>query len=235
MCGRFGLFSELDELAEQFSFAPAAVRDGYRPRWNIPPTAPALAIRADGDRRAASIMRWGWTPPRGQAGGGAPRLLCNARAETVAQRPAFRSAFATRRCLAPANGFYEWRPGPGRSKTPLWFHHNAGAAVAFAGLWFNAQTADGGQESCVIITCAANGLVAPAHNRMPVILEPAQFDTWLSDQSPADALLSLLDSREWPRMAAYEVSAAVNRTANEGPQLVAPFVKDLDDRQPGLL
>ena len=219
MCGRFGLFAELDALAEQFGFAAGSVGNAYRPRWNIAPTAPVLTVRDGGDGRVARMMRWGLTPAQGSA----RRPLFNARAETVAERPTFRSAFVARRCLAPANGFYEWRTGPGRGKSPVWFHRNDGGVAAFAGIWFATRDGAGYQESCVIITCAANGLVAPVHGRMPVILERGQFDLWLAGDAEADALLGLLGVREWPEMAAHGVSTAVNGAANDGPGLVEPF------------
>ena len=220
MCGRFGLFAELGELAGHFDFGLEHLRGSYTPRWNIPPTSPVMAISADGEERAASMMRWGLTPTRGRNSSSAPRLLFNARAETIDQRAIFRNAFATRRCLVPANGFYEWKAGSGRTKTPQWISHQHGLPVAFAGIWYAAQTDDEGQAICVIVTTAANALVAPIHDRMPVILPPEQFDLWLSDQTEPDALIALLSSRDWPEMSVREVSSAVNRVANDGPHLI---------------
>lgn len=227
MCGRFGLFAELGDLAGHFDFRAEPLQASYLPRWNIPPTSPILTVLAGGDARAASMMRWGLTPSRGRSGKSAPRLLFNARSETIDQRPIFRNAFASRRCLVPANGFYEWQPGPGRAKTPQWVSHQQGGPVAFAGIWYGTQPHDDSEATCVIITTEANELLAPIHHRMPVILQPEQFDLWLSDQAEPDALLPLLMSRDWPEMSVRAVSSAVNRVANDGPHLI-----DADDEEP---
>ncbi len=220
MCGRFGLFAEIGDLAGHFDFRAEPLQGSYLPRWNIPPTAPILTVLSDGDARAASMTRWGLTPSRSGNSRSAPRLLFNARAETVHLRPIFRNAFATRRCLVPANGFYEWQAGTGRTKTPRWVSHRAGDPVAFAGIRYGAQSPDEDPGACVIITTAANSLVAPIHHRMPVILPPEQFETWLSGQTGPDALLAMLDSRDWPDMSVREVSTAVNLVTNDGPHLI---------------
>ena len=220
MCGRFGLFAELGELAGHFDFGPEPLRGAYTPRWNIPPTVPVLTVLKDGDARSADMMRWGLTPSRVGNSRSAPRLVFNARAETIDQRAIFRNAFAIRRCLVPANGFYEWKAGAGRNKTPQWVSHQHGHPVAFAGVWYAPQTHGERQATCVIITTAANNLLAPIHDRMPVILRPDQYDLWLSDQTEPDALIALLSSRDWPEMSVREVSSAVNRVANDGPHLI---------------
>ena len=220
MCGRFGLFAELGDLAGHFDFGAEPLQGSYLPRWNIPPTAPILTVLSDGDARAAGMMRWGLTPSRRGNGRSAPRLLFNARSETIDQRPIFRNAFASRRCLVPANGFYEWKAGSGRTKTSRWVSHREGHPIAFAGVWYAAQPDDQAQGSCVIITTAANDLLAPIHHRMPVILPPERYDAWLSDHSEPAELLELLGSRDWPEMSVREVSTAVNRAANDGPHLI---------------
>ena len=220
MCGRFGLFAELGDLAGHFDFRAEPLQGSYLPRWNIPPTSPILTVLSDGDARAARMMRWGLTPSRSGNSRSAPRLLFNARAETVDQRPIFRNAFATRRCLVPANGFYEWQAGTGRAKTPQWVSRRDGDTVAFAGIWYGAQSPDENLGICVVITTAANALLAPIHDRMPVILPPEQFDIWLSDRAEPDMLLPLLSSRDWPDISVREVSSAVNRVANDGPHLI---------------
>lgn len=220
MCGRFGLFAELGDLAGHFDFRAEPLQGSYLPRWNIPPTSPILTVLSNGSDRTASMMRWGLTPSRSRNSKSAPRLLFNARAETIDQRPIFRNAFAGRRCLVPANGFYEWQAGAGRTKTPQWVSHRDGDPVAFAGIWYGAQPDQEDQGTCVIVTTAANALVAPIHSRMPVILPPEQFDAWLSDRTEPDALLAMLGSRDWPDISVREVSTAVNRVANDGPHLI---------------
>jgi putative SOS response-associated peptidase YedK len=228
MCGRFGLFSELDDLAEQFNFAPTIVRDIYQPRWNIPPTTTVLTVQnsADGydDTRVPRLLRWGMTAARPRQGAGANRPLFNARAETIRQRPSFRDAFAHRRCLVPANGFYEWRKDPSGSRVPMWVHRLDGAPVAFAGIWSTSHTPDGPVDACAIITCAANELTAPIHDRMPVILPPGQYGLWLAPDLDAGPLLTLLQPVEWPDMELHAVSTSVNRVANNDRTLVQPVV-----------
>jgi putative SOS response-associated peptidase YedK len=227
MCGRFGLFSELDELAEQFNFAPTVVRDIYQPRWNIPPTTTVLTVQnsADGydDTRVPRLLRWGMTAARPRQGAGANRPLFNARAETIRQRPSFRDAFAHRRCLVPANGFYEWRKDPSGSRVPMWFHRPDGAPVAFAGIWSTSPTPDGPMDACAIITCAANELVANVHDRMPVILQPDQYDRWLSTNLEPEPLRSLLQPADWPGITLHPVSTNVNRASNNNATLVQPL------------
>ena len=220
MCGRFGLFAELEDLAGYFDFRAGSLQGSYLPRWNITPTSPVLTIRGNGHARAAGMMRWGLTPSRSRNSGPAPRLLFNARAETIDRRPIFRNAFAERRCLAPANGFYEWRAGRERTKTPQWVSRQDGHPVAFAGIWYAAQPHEEYPGACVIVTTAANSLVAPIHDRMPVILPPERFDAWLSDRTEPAELLALLGSRDWPDMSVREVSTAVNRAANDGPHII---------------
>ena len=233
MCGRFGLFSELDDLAEQFNFAPTVVRDIYQPRWNIPPTTGILTVQSDTvqnrddpddpDARIPGVLRWGMTAARPRQGAGANRPLFNARAETIRQRPSFRDAFAHRRCLVPANGFYEWRKDPSGSRVPVWFHRPDGAPVAFAGIWSTSHTPDGPVDACAIITCAANELTAPIHDRMPVILQPDQYGLWLAPDLDAEPLLTLLQPVEWPDMILHAVSSIVNRASNNDPTLVQPI------------
>ncbi len=220
MCGRFGLFAELEDLAGHFDFGAEPLQGSYLPRWNIPPTSSVLTVFREGDTRAAGMMRWGLTPSRSGNSRSSPRLLFNGRAETIDQRQIFRNAFSGRRCLVPANGFYEWPAGTGRTKTPRWVSHQDGHPIAFAGIWYSAQSHDEGRETCVIITTAANGLLTPIHDRMPVILPPEQYNAWLSNRTEADALLALLGSRDWPDMSVCEVSMAVNRVVNDGPHLI---------------
>jgi putative SOS response-associated peptidase YedK len=227
MCGRFGLFSELDELAEQFNFAPTVVRDIYQPRWNIPPTTTVLTVQnsADGydDTRVPRLLRWGMTAARPRQGAGANRPLFNARAETIRQRPTFRDAFAHRRCLVPANGFYEWRKEASGGKTPVWFHRHDSAPVAFAGIWSTSQTPEGPLDACAVITCAANGLVESVHDRMPIILPRDEYHLWLADDLEPEPLLNLLRPVDWPDMTFHPVSTGVNRASNNDPSLVQPM------------
>ena len=233
MCGRYGLFADLDDLGAQLGFDPAAARDAYRPRWNIAPTAAALVVEAGagvgqiGVGRVGRTVRWGGpaassgraTSGRAASGnagrGGRPRF--NIRAETVAgwdRRCG--NGWGYRRCLVPANGFYEWQAGPGGRRRPWWFQPADGGVMVMAGIRFGSDA--GGDASCAVITGPANGLVEPVHHRMPVVLEPAQFAEWLDG---AGAPAHLLECREWPEMTARAVSPAVNRAGNDGAHLIA--------------
>ena len=120
----------------------------------------------------------------------------------------------------PANGFYEWRRDESGSRTPVWFHHEEESTVVFAGIW-SAERADGGDiDARTVITCAANELVAPVHQRMPVVLPPEAYDDWLNPDTDAGTLLALLQPAEWPDMSRHPVSTEVNRAANDYPALV---------------
>ena len=232
MCGRFGLFAELDVLAEQFNFDPSIMRDIYSPRWNIPPTAPVLSVHgnlresASGENEAR-LLRWGMTGARNPRSRGSGRPLFNARVETVHRLPSFRQPFRERRCLIPASGFYEWKKDESGRRTPIWFHREDGATVAFAGIWSAERADDGDIDACAVITCAANELAAPVHQRMPVILLPDVYDDWLCPNTDAGTLLALLQPIEWPDMSRHPVSTEVNRAANDYPALVERAVEEL--------
>lgn len=224
MCGRISLFAELGDLASQFRFALGQSNAIYQPSWNIAPTAPILAVRADAGQRLASVMSWGFTF-RNRSGSGSSRPLFNARSETLVQRPAFRAAFAERRCLIPANGFYEWRSDGGK-KTPMWIHRTDELPFAFAGL-YNTRPA----EAASVITCEPNSLMSPIHNRMPVILAAEQYDEWLDPETDVETLQAFLLPSEWPDMTAWDVPNTVNRAGTDGPQLI----EQADDATPRLL
>ncbi len=233
MCGRYGLFAELDTLAEQFDFDSAMMENVYTPRWNIPPTTPVLTVQSAGANtegiyrpNTASLLRWGMTGARNPKSKGSGRPLFNARAETVHELPSFRRSFRERRCLIPANGFYEWRKDASGNRTPVWFHREDDAPLAFAGIWRSERMADGDIHACAIITCAANDLAAPIHHRMPVILPPADYEEWLSADSEPSDLLALLQPYEWREMAYHTVSSEVNRAANNYPALTARAVQE---------
>ena len=232
MCGRFGLCAELDALAEQFNFDPSIIRDIYSPRWNIPPTVPVLTVQPPSSggqpsKNAARLLRWGMTGARNPRSKGRAHPLFNARAETVHRLPSFRQPFRERRCLVPASGFYEWRKDESGGRTPIWFHRSDCKPVAFAGIWSAERADDSDIDSCAVITCAANELVAPVHQRMPVILPPDAYDDWLSPDTDAGTLFSLLQPIEWPSVSCHPVSTEVNRAANDYPALVERAAREL--------
>jgi putative SOS response-associated peptidase YedK len=176
----------------------------------------------DGKREFA-LMRWGLMPSWVKD----PKtftLLINARGETAAEKPAFRAAMKRRRCLIPADGFYEWQAG-GARKQPYFIHAKSGAPLAFAGLWETWEGPNGEElDTAAIVTTAANRTLVPIHNRMPVIVPPEAFDLWLDcphvDAKTAAALIAPAPDN---LLEAYPISTAVNRTANDGPSLLAPL------------
>jgi len=222
MCGRFTLEKSLGDLATLFQVTP----DPHMwERYNIAPTQPVAVVRADpqsGERELA-LLRWGLVPAWSKDPQTLP-LLINARSETVAAKPAFRAALRYRRCLVPADGFYEWqRVGP--EKRPFHIRRQDGAPFAFAGLWEHWQGEDGSElETCVLLTTTANELMRPIHDRMPVILDPPDFDLWLDPAVQEVALVQPL-LRPYPAeaMIAFPVSPLVNNARNDSQQCVLPL------------
>lgn len=194
------------------------------PRYNIAPTQPVAVVRLDreGRRREFTLMRWGLIPSWAKDIGIGNRLI-NARAETLTEKPAFRTAFRRRRCLIPADGFYEWQKQATR-KQPYFIGLPDRRPFAFAGLWEHWEGADGSVlDSCTIITTAANERVRVLHDRMPVILERADFADWLNPSTTLDRLLHLL--RPYPfEMLLYPVSTLVNAPENDRPECIVPLV-----------
>ena len=222
MCGRFTLTVDLDDLREAFS--GYGFPGMYAPRYNIAPTQPVLAIPNDG-RAAADLFVWGLVPSWAKDPSIGARLI-NARAETLAEKPAFRGGFKYKRCLILADGFYEWQAGPA-GKLPHFIHLQGRRPFAFAGLWDEWSAPDGGTlRTCTIITTAPNPLMEPIHNRMPVILQPDAYAQWLDPAPvrPAD-LQPLLAPFPAGAMAAHPVSTLVNRPANDRPECVQPLTE----------
>ena len=219
MCGRYSLIADIAQLAMRFEFEAARLEQP--PRYNIAPTQPVLTVRG-GERGVASFMRWGLLPSGTRsASTGAPMI--NARAETLSARPSFRSALRERRCLIPADGFYEWRR-EGAARFPVRFAMASGEPFAFAGLWDTWQDPNGeAAGSCTIITTQANELLQPIHDRMPVILPRELEPLWLNEEVRDPALLSsVLVPYDSGLMDAHEVSTLVNSAFNEGPELWEP-------------
>ena len=224
MCGRYTL-TNAAQLALRFSVpetAELAELAEAAPRYNIAPTQAVPTIRtAEQGDRVLQMMRWGFQPGwLAERAGPSP---INARAETLLERPLFRGAVARRRCLIPADGFYEWQALPGsRTKQPIYAALRDGGLFAFAGLYADGQ--NGSPPSCAIITTAPNALMTPVHNRMPAILSPADEAAWLDPEltEPA-ALLTLLRPYPAERMRLYPVGPLVSSARNEGPALIAPL------------
>ena len=219
MCGRYSLIADIGELAERFEFDGNGLN--HAPGYNIAPTQMALTV-TNGEGRRASYMRWGLIPSWAKSASVGNRMI-NARAETVAERPSFRTALRRRRCLVLADGFYEWQR-IGASRRPMRITIESGEPFAFAGLWdVWRDPRDKVVRSCTVITTAANDLLRPIHDRMPVILPRELESLWLDHdiQDPA-ALGDILTPYPTDAMEAYEVSSLVNSPANNGPEVVAP-------------
>ncbi|MCX7853872.1 MAG: SOS response-associated peptidase [Caldilineales bacterium] len=221
MCGRFTLTASGDELASLFDLEQAP---NLEPRYNIAPTQPVAVVRLDreGRRREFTLMRWGLIPSWAKDIHIGNRLI-NARAETLTEKPAFRTAFRRRRCLIPANGFYEWQKPTAGRKQPYFIGLPDRRPFAFAGLWEHWEGADGSVlDSCAIITTAANERVRVLHDRMPVILERTDFGDWLDPTTTPDRLFHLL--RPYPfEMLIYPVSTLVNAPENDRPECIVPL------------
>ncbi len=214
MCGRFTQAADGEIIARVFDL-PEAPR--MAPRYNIAPTQEVAAVRADGAGRRISLLHWGLIPSWAKERTMGARMI-NARADTLAEKPAFRSAFRARRCLIVADGFYEWQK-PGGGKRPHFIGFRDRRPFGFAGLWERwSPEGDEAVESCTIITTEANDLLAPIHDRMPVILEPDQFALWLDPTVTDPARVAgLLHPYPSGALEAYPVGLLVNNPANDSP------------------
>lgn len=218
MCGRYFLHSSADRLTRLFGEMPMP---RLAPRYNIAPTQPVPIVRqAANGRREMVLVRWGLIP--GWSKGPDPRFgMINARSETAATRPAYRNAFRYRRCLVPADGFFEWRVVDG-AKQPYVLTARDGRPLALAGLWEHWQDPAGNEiESCSILVREADAQVRPIHDRMPVIVDPASFDLWLDLRSQKPGPLeTLLAAQRPPALEIYPVGRAVNSPKNDRPALI---------------
>lgn len=217
MCGRFTLATPTKQVVDLFSILESPE---LKPRFNIAPTQTIAVVgqKADG-ARGLTMMRWGLIPHwANDAKGFAP---INARSETLLDKPMFREPFRRRRCLIPADGFYEWKK-VGKTKKPSHFRRPDRKPFAFAGIWDRWGGPDGVVLSCCILTTNANELVKPFHDRMPVILPVTSFDHWLDAKSSAEDLVSLLQPAPEGELEAVAVVPLVNSVRNEGPELLEP-------------
>lgn len=214
MCGRFAFYSPSEATAALFG-ATSSVE--MKPRYNIAPTQYIAAVR-DGDAREVAMLRWGLVPSWSKDPSIGNRMI-NARAETVAEKPSFRSAYRKRRCLILADGFYEWRK-QGDAKTPYFISLADGSSFAFAGLWENwsSKESDESLQTAAIITTAASDFMARLHQRMPVVMLPQQADRWLEGDMEllSEAIEKPPSFRAWP------VDRKVNNARNEGAALIDP-------------
>jgi putative SOS response-associated peptidase YedK len=222
MCGRFTLTDpDPARIRARFGLPEFGLSEGQEPRYNIAPTDPVLAIRR-GERgeRELGRLRWGLLPGSWAERRSGPPLI-NARAETLESQPAFAESFRERRCLIPADGFYEWRNDES-GKTPFWISLADGELFAFAGIWAALPGRDGADDlhSCAIVTCEPNGLIRPLHDRMPVVLARDAEARWLEPDAGAEELASLLVPSPENLLVLREVVDAVNDVREDGPHLL---------------
>jgi putative SOS response-associated peptidase YedK len=221
MCGRFTLITSGEAIAEQFHLPQVPE---LTPRYNVAPSQPVAAVRRSSHNggRELALFQWGLVPSWAKDPKIGSRMI-NARSETAAEKPSFRAAFKRRRCLVPADGFYEWQRQEG-GKQPFYIRMQSGQPFALAGLWEHWEGAGGIIESCTLLTTEPNDLVRPLHNRMPVVLAPQDYDLWLDVSiQDRDLLQPLLKPYPSPDMVAYPVSTWVNRPANDGPRCIEPL------------
>jgi putative SOS response-associated peptidase YedK len=218
VCGRFTSSSGSERLRERFS---VAIPEGYRERYNVAPGQRIAIIRGAEGGREAALVRWGLWPHWAKDARLAYKLI-NARAETLSQKPAFRSLLGRYRCLVLADGFYEWRTGEDGGRDPIHFRLADGSPFAFAGLWTSRADPDTGElvESCTIVTTAPNALVAPVHDRMPVILPPSLENDWLDPELSREHALSLLQPFAADAMLGLPASRRVNSIRNDDARLL---------------
>lgn len=238
MCGRYSLSRDPEDLAREFEVAQVDVREKLEPDYNVAPTkqVPAIVDRfPGGDKEATPVRRltsvkWGLIPSWAKDAKIGNRLI-NARLETAHEKPAFRRAFAARRCLLPADGYYEWYGEKKGKKQPFFIHRADGGVLAMAGLyeiWRDPEKAESADDrfvwTCTVLTTSAEDNLGKIHDRMPLLVEPDKFATWLDPRvSDGDRLRSVLVPAAPGRLDAYPVSKAVNNVRNNGPELVAPI------------
>jgi putative SOS response-associated peptidase YedK len=216
MCGRYTLTVPIDQLAAEFDLDE--VRAELSPNFNVAPTQSVATILAENGGRRLETLRWGLVPSWAKDPEIGSRMI-NARSETAPEKPSFRSAFKRRRCLIPADGFYEWKREEG-GKQPFYIHMNDGRPFAFAGLWEDWN--DGEIRSCTILTTSANGLVGEVHERMPVILPAGDRDAWLDPEAETQELVSLLRPYPGDDLETFPVSRFVNSPRNNDERCVEP-------------
>lgn len=214
MCGRYTLMAPVEALAEEFGLTGPLPE--FPASYNVAPTQEVAAVLVEDDERHLALLRWGLIPSWADDPQIGARMI-NARGETVAEKPSFRGAFKKRRCLIPVDGFYEWQRTD-NGKQPYYIRMKNGRPFAFAGLWENWNGNGHGIRSCTIITTEANDIVGEVHHRMPVIVAPDNYETWLDpDIQEAELLTPLLAPYYNDPLETYPVSRFVNNPANNAP------------------
>jgi putative SOS response-associated peptidase YedK len=224
MCGRYSLSLPPQEIRAFLGFTE---QPNFPARYNIAPTQPIAVVRLDNARRAFTLMRWGLLPSWVKDPKDFPTLI-NARSEGIAAKPAFRAAMRRRRCLIPADGFYEWQKSDKGRKVPHLIRRPDHGPFAFAGLWETWMGGDGGEiDTATIITTDANEKLEPLHGRMPVVVRPEDFDRWLDAEAnpPAD-VADILKAAPEDYFEAFPISTRVNSVANDDADIQTPLAAE---------
>jgi putative SOS response-associated peptidase YedK len=223
MCGRFTITLEADAIRQGLGLKE--MPQDWTQRYNVAPSQ-SIAVVDDAEERKIKWMKWGLIPSWAKDPTIGSKMI-NARSETIMEKPSFKGAFAKRRCLVVADGFYEWQKGagPGGRAQPYLFKLEQGEPFTFAGLWEYWKSPQGEEiNSCTIITCAANACVSPVHERMPVLLSGDAMWDWLEIENPLH-LMGLLKPYPAEKMVRFPVSPQVNRTEFDSPELVTPVMQ----------
>jgi putative SOS response-associated peptidase YedK len=238
MCGRFAITSPPEAVRSHFRYAE---RPNFPPRYNIAPTQPIPIVTArretQGVARHFQLARWGFLPGFVKDAQTFP-LLINARAETLAEKPSFRAALRRRRCLVPADGWYEWRANArgvrkNSPKTPFLLHRRDGGLMALAGLWETYLDPSGGEiDTACVITTMANGATVAIHDRMPALIAPEDYDAWLDPDETQPAPLALLRPAPDDDINFFAVAPAVNHVRQDGPEIQRPAEPKLLQERP---
>ncbi|MBI1415747.1 MAG: SOS response-associated peptidase [Limimaricola sp.] len=218
MCGRMAITLPHDAMAQLFEAAPANDLPPV-PNYNLCPTMPIAVCTSDAGLRHLRPMRWGFVPTWYKTPTDGP-LLINARAETVAEKPAFRAAVRARRCLVACDGFFEWKREKGQTPLPWFVTRADGAPLVMAGIWQDWERDGERVTGCAIVTCAANAAMARIHDRIPVILDPADWPLWLGEAGHGAATLMHAPAEE--ALTFVRVGTAVNSNRASGPELIEP-------------
>ncbi|WHY22626.1 SOS response-associated peptidase [Bacillus halotolerans] len=221
MCGRFTLFSEFDDIIEQFNIDQFLPEGEYHPSYNVAPSQNILTIINDGSNNRLGKLRWGLIPPWAKDEKIGYKMI-NARAETLSEKPSFRKPLVSKRCIIPADSFYEWKRLDPKTKIPMRIKLKSSNLFAFAGLYEKWNTPQGNPlYTCTIITTKPNELMENIHDRMPVILTDENEKEWLNPKNTdPDYLQSLLQPYDADDMEAYQVSSLVNSPKNNSPELI---------------